>query len=65
MTIVLSLFGLALGPAIVAILPASRLPEPLRAVRSETTTTRRVISIARAVVLGLTVGAVVQICVNA
>jgi hypothetical protein len=63
--IALSLFGLALGPALVAILPADRLPESLRVHRTESSPSRRTLSVARALVLALLAGALVQACVTA
>lgn len=51
---------LALGPALVALLPPSLLPEALRATRQESSVMHRTLSVARASILILSVVALIQ-----
>ncbi|HLO03890.1 MAG TPA: hypothetical protein VK191_12350 [Symbiobacteriaceae bacterium] len=60
----LALCLLALGPALVALLPPSLLPEALRATRQESTVMHRTLSVARASILLLSIVAVIQGCAS-
>lgn len=64
MTGLLALCLLALIPALVALLPPSRLPEALQPTRQASTAMHRTFSVARAGLLLLTIVAVVQSCAS-
>lgn len=60
----LALCLLALGPALVALLPPERLPEALRPHRQESSVMHRTLSVARASILILSAVALIQGCAS-